>query len=94
MILQTFTTDSEIDISFQQIEEVNAASNSDIQFGQNLALFFYGANTLREMSVKGVATHRFKNAKARPGISPKKLTFIHGKRITFEINNPITKPIF
>ncbi|XP_062703676.1 uncharacterized protein LOC109418685 [Aedes albopictus] len=75
----TFTTDSEIDISFQQIEEVNAASNSDIQFGQNLALFFYGANTLREMSVKGVATHRFKNAKARPGISPKKLTFIHEK---------------
>lgn len=63
----------------QQIEEISAASKSDVTFGQNMAMFFYGAKKLQTMSVSGIATHRFKNAKPRPGISPKKLSFIYGK---------------
>lgn len=66
-------------MTVQQIEEISAASKNDVAFGQNMALFFYGSQKLQTMSVSGVATHRFKNAIARPGISPNKLTFIYGK---------------
>lgn len=66
-------------MTVQQIEEISAASKTDVSFGQNMALFFYGAQKLQTMSVCGVATNRFKNAMPRPGISPKKLAFIYGK---------------
>ncbi|XP_062550129.1 uncharacterized protein LOC134214859 [Armigeres subalbatus] len=74
-----FTTVPGIEITAQQIVEIDSVSKTDIMFGQNLALFFYGAKKLQTMSVTGTATNRFKNAKPRPGISPKKLAFIHEK---------------
>ncbi|KXJ73847.1 hypothetical protein RP20_CCG014849 [Aedes albopictus] len=48
----TFTTNDEIDMTEDQIEEVNMAFKSDVTFGLNLAIFFYGAQRLGEMSVK------------------------------------------
>ncbi|KXJ77394.1 hypothetical protein RP20_CCG007699 [Aedes albopictus] len=75
----TFTVDPDIDMTIDQVKEIDSASKSDTAFGQNLALFFYGARKLQTMSVCGISTNRIKNSTPRPGISPKKLAFIHEK---------------
>ncbi|XP_062551231.1 uncharacterized protein LOC134216334 [Armigeres subalbatus] len=88
----TFTHDPDIDMTVGQIEKVNTISRSVATFAQNLAMHLYGAENLREMSVKGRASNRTKNTPddhpPRPGISPKKLQFIYAKareRVALEV---------
>ncbi|XP_065081445.1 uncharacterized protein LOC135704008 [Ochlerotatus camptorhynchus] len=90
----TFQPDPDINMPVAQIENINGISKSVASFAQNLALHLYGAQNLRERSVKGRSSNRMKNVPndnpIRPGISPKKLEFIYAKareRVALEVGS-------
>lgn len=82
-----FTTEPEIEISYEKIVEINDESSTDSLFVANLAIFFFGTERLKRMSCTGKPTPRFINLQnpdgslmypAREQIDPKIFKFIHG----------------
>ncbi|XP_065095611.1 uncharacterized protein LOC135717449 [Ochlerotatus camptorhynchus] len=56
----SFTYDSAIDITLEELKAIDGQSTSDSMFVANLAIHFFGADRLRNMSVTGKPTPRFK----------------------------------
>lgn len=76
----TFSTDPEVQVSIEDLERINGISKSSGAFAQNLAMHLYGAETLRERSVKGMKSNRVKDGRPpKPPLTPTKLQFIYGR---------------
>lgn len=55
------------------------------QFAQNLSMYLYGAENLRQRSVTGKCSNRLKGTKpSRPAITPTKLKFIYSKYLNMK----------